>query len=328
MKAITHYYIYKTTLLLLLVACFSACEDVDVSGYYASDQYVEEKLSLSINTINVGYEGGNQSFQILNNSRWEYKSGETDWLTIDKKSGEGNATIAVKINANEGENERSTTLIFSTATGISVSLPVSQAAMERTLNLTKSSITVTAKNGESTFGINSNTSWTITSDAEWIILDQLKGINDATISVKCTDNHSMEKRTATITVSAGQTVAPKTCVIEQEAGKRPDVSVTTVSNVLRYSAELSATYTSEFPVEEYGFTYSTDTDPIVNGIDIIFKGEGTGYMETKLEGLKSGVTYSVRAYAKSAVGYNYGEVVLFTTTGLTPGEDDNTEPSL
>lgn len=62
-----------------------------------------------------------------------------------------------------------------------------------------------------------------------------------------------------------------------------------------------------------GFKYSTNGDPENGGTIVSASGSSMGNYSASLSSLKSNTTYYVRAYVKNSLGYEYGELVMFTT---------------
>ena len=94
---------------------------------------------------------------------------------------------------------------------------------EPELKLTPSSIKLAALGEESeTFDITCNTSWTIDVDEDWIEVSPDKGKGDETIEVRAEDNTDDIRRTATITVKAGN--LERKVKVTQEAGQSLSVS--------------------------------------------------------------------------------------------------------
>lgn len=62
-----------------------------------------------------------------------------------------------------------------------------------------------------------------------------------------------------------------------------------------------------------GFKYSTNGDPGSGGTSVSASGSSAGNYSVSLSSLKSNTTYYVRAFVKNSLGYEYGELVTFTT---------------
>lgn len=179
-----------------------------------------------------------------------------------------------------------------------------------------------------TLDVNSDASWTISCDADWCHLSKGTGSNNETITISVDDNVSMSQRVATITVKTLQNMA--TCMLTQDAANLPVTAEPTVTQREKNSLYLTSTYTSDFPVIEYGFVYSsTNMSPTINDSKVSENGENlSGNFSGQLTNLKSGVSYYVRAYAKSSVGINYSNYIIATTLGDVPSEGDNPTPQM
>ena len=62
-----------------------------------------------------------------------------------------------------------------------------------------------------------------------------------------------------------------------------------------------------------GFKYSTNGDPESYGTVASASGSSAGSFSTSLTRLRSNTTYYVRAYVKNSLGYEYGDLITFTT---------------
>ena len=66
-------------------------------------------------------------------------------------------------------------------------------------------------------------------------------------------------------------------------------------------------------ITKRGFKYSTNGDPEGSGTTESVSGSSVGNYSVTLTGLRSNTTYYVRAYVKNSIGYEYGELITFTT---------------
>ncbi len=104
------------------------------------------------------------------------------------------------------------------------------------------------------------------------------------------------------------------------SGKEPVLSVQEVTDIdlNRNTAVLNGTveFQGEPPYTEKGFVYATKNNPTIYNEVVISKGDGEGVFSEKVEGLKMGEKYHVRAYAKwnDKVYYSPEEVVFVTET--------------
>lgn len=63
-----------------------------------------------------------------------------------------------------------------------------------------------------------------------------------------------------------------------------------------------------------GFVYSTSTINPTLSDSVITSGSGAGVYTASITGLSSSTLYYYRAYATNAIGTNYGDSVIFTTS--------------
>lgn len=103
---------------------------------------------------------------------------------------------------------------------------------------------------------------------------------------------------------------------------RPSVSTLAVTNlqnqynlVNMWEVQLNGRVDSigDPAISSRGFRYGTSGDPTSSGSIVSASGATTGAFTIPLTGLKSNTTYYVRAYVRNSLGFEYGELVTFTT---------------
>ena len=103
---------------------------------------------------------------------------------------------------------------------------------------------------------------------------------------------------------------------------RPSVSTLSVSNLQNqyglmnmWQVQLNGKVNSvgNPTIKGRGFKYSTNGAPESGGTNVSASGSSVGDFSASLSSLKSNTTYYVRAYVKNDLGYEYGELVTFTT---------------
>ena len=97
------------------------------------------------------------------------------------------------------------------------------------------------------------------------------------------------------------------------------VTTDSVSNIETTSATIwgGVSYDGGKPITERGIVYATFQNPKISGNKITC-GEGIGSFSTKLNEMRKGTTYYVRAYAINSNGTAYGEQLSFTTNCTVP----------
>ena len=277
--------------------------------------------------MNFTNEAGSQDVTITSNTHWTI-TGSASWMSLSKTEGENNGSIRITVEANTSKSEREAVLTIRGSGGISKQLTVKQQADTSTdFRLSASELSANAPSGTVQFNITGDAQWTISSDKSWATPGTMYGEGNAIITVSLADNTSEEEREAVITVSSN--TKSEKVTIRQEAGTKPTLTSLHVNYDEKNSAVVSFSYSSMFPVTEYGVCYSTTGQPTIDDAHQTESGTATqGTASITLTGLAYSTTYYVRAYAKSAVGIQYSESVSFTTVNNWPGGDDNVTPGI
>ena len=271
--------------------------------------------------------GGKGQVSIRSNTNWTV-SVTGNFFTVTPEKGSENAALTVECQPNDSEQERTGYIDVVGSNGTSTRITVSQEGVSYTLVLSPDNVTVNAVGAVVKITLDGDAPWTATSNQEWATLDKISGTGAGDIYVTIPENIQTATRQATITVSTSKKSLQ--CAILQLAGSAPQVSYPTVTNVGKYGATVSGTFSSDFEVTEYGVCYSetnektTIEDPHVSKTVSTTSGE----FSFDLTGLKSLTKYYVTIYARNKVGIRYSSYTSFTTTGGVPGEDDNTTPNL
>ncbi|HWQ50270.1 MAG TPA: S-layer homology domain-containing protein, partial [Terriglobales bacterium] len=104
----------------------------------------------------------------------------------------------------------------------------------------------------------------------------------------------------------------------------PTVVTNAVTGVTAAGAALSGRVTASggAAVTERGFVYGKTANPAIGGAGVVKEtaGSGAGDFTAEIDGLLSGTTYHVRAFAANSKGTAYGADVSFTTDGAPSGE--------
>jgi hypothetical protein len=311
---------------LLLVACGGG-DDAGGNTPSGSSEY--------LNASNVDIPGGNTTATLYinasQNCEWTVTWTESWIRSISPRSGRGtqNATITVAQNPSSTDTRTAVVTVKNASGNIERHVTITQSPnTELTdFNVSASELSANAVAGTVLFNIIGNAQWTISADKNWATPSQTYGEGNASITVSLAENTSEEAREAVITVSSN--TKSETVTVRQSAGTRPTVTAMNVNYGNKNSAVVSFSYSSMFPVTEYGVCYNTTGQPTTNDACQSESGTATqGTPSLTLSGLDYGTTYYVRAYAKSAVGIQYSEPVSFTTVNNWPGADDNEKPGI
>lgn len=286
-----------------------------------------ESLELSMSTMNFTNAAGSQDITITSNTHWTI-TGLASWLTLNKTEGDNNGSVRITVEANTSKSEREVVLTITGSGGISKQLTVKQQGDTSTdFRVSTTELSANAVAGTVQFNIIGDAQWTLSSNKNWATPNTTYGEGNASIMVSLTDNISEDNREATITISSN--TKSETVTIRQSAGSKPTVTALNVNYDNKNSAVVSFSYSSLFPVTEYGVCYNKTGQPTVNDAHQSESSTTTqGSPTISLTGLDYSTTYYVRAYAKSAVGIQYSESVSFTTVNNWPGSDDNVTPGM
>ena len=161
------------------------------------------------------------------NTNWEIKkSGDTDWFTLDKESGEeGDYTITITTNDEQPVKEQRCVLSIN-AGGVSRTVNVTRDAMKVTFGITPTEVNVKAIGDEFTITVTSNIKWTVTDITGGFA--NIKGTNGAEgngqVVIVCDPNKTTDERPGVVTIETddGITKEKKTNVITANATHEND----------------------------------------------------------------------------------------------------------
>ena len=196
-----------------------------------------EYIESDIITLTFQPDGGTERFSIRSNTSWTLNL-TGNFFSTTPTSGTGNATFTVVCDVNNDEEQRMGSLDIVTRDSV-FRIPVAQLGITRTLTLSPENV-------------------------EWATIKKLSGTGSDVVDVIIDENATTAERIATITFETSKKKIA--CQITQRAGTAPRFTSPqpTITNVGKYSATVSASYTSDFDVTEYGrnkvgVTYSTYT---------------------------------------------------------------------
>jgi len=174
-------------------------------------------LTVSHSTLEIGDEGGGTAaFTITSNTSWTLSSDQS-WLTVEPASGSDNGTITVTVEANTATTDRTATITVSGEGVTSQSIPLTQVAAAATVTIPATIPEIGAEGGgTATLTITSNTSWTLSSDQDWLSVNPVSGSGNQTITLIVAANTVPLDRTASISVS-GDGAASQTITLTQAA---------------------------------------------------------------------------------------------------------------
>ena len=331
---------------LLAATCvFSACtsnDDANDENTVSSNYIVvSSKVSMSGNSQAA-------TVDVTSNCHWKvtYDKGSWSDLIVTPSEGTGNQVVTIESSVNNTESDRVVVLNFSADDG---SLPractVTQSAGDFVAeiefeNLEGEVFTASYEGVTKSITIKSNTSWQadilFNTDEEdgnpWCYLTDEKGSGNGHFSVVVNDNQTNVKRTAAILVSTLNRAGQQqyiSMLVEQNAAPMPTASVEASydEDGVTIYIEGKVSSGSKYNLTDYGYCISREPNPrepisMLSGGSVTEKNFST---TTKQE---DGYTYYICTYATTVVGTTYSEDFPVTLPGSTPGNDDNTSPSL
>ena len=193
----------------------------------------DPEITLTVTPQNTVLDENDQAqLTVRSNTVWTVTCNDRDkWLQgYPSGSTSGERTITVYADSrNTGTTERIQKLLFRTETGakeLLVTITQKPSSVtpppEATLTVSKDQLSFQATGGEDKFTIQSNTSWTVTSNQAWCTVSPSSGSNDATVTVKVGENTSTSRRNATITVKdTNGSLTRNISVIQAEKDEAP-----------------------------------------------------------------------------------------------------------
>ena len=279
-KIALQYLIFGLT--MLLASCGQSLEESDVE-YEA----IKSELNVSESSITVDGSGQTISVQISCNSYW-YADTQSSWIYLNTYSGKGNGTMSIRVYANTSTTAEREDIISVTDGINTVSISISQGPTPEKLTLSESSLGFDYNGGTSYVYVESNGSWSATSDADWCVLST----TTSRITVKASSNISYTSRTATITVKGS--TASSTLKVNQAAPKEPTIGELIVTNITKTSADCQFTYSSaDLYLQRRGICYSTSSQKPTTSNECLdyYTSIKSGTASFSLTGLSQNTTY-------------------------------------
>lgn len=162
---------------------------------------VQTGIYFDLSATNISFDsfGGNKSFTIKTNDKWEMKSCPS-WVSLNATSGNGDATVTVTAQENNSTTVLNGEIILRTTDNVvEKRIKVSQSA--KTIDIGTTSLSFGYSEESQTFSITTDGQWTASCDADWITLDKTSGSGNATIIVKTKENMATSNRNGIITLN-------------------------------------------------------------------------------------------------------------------------------
>ena len=196
-------------------------------------------LGLTPATVNLPAEGGSARVAFSAQEAWKATT-TAEWIRLSPSSGEaGDIVMTVEVAENTTTTPR-TTLVTVSVPSIELSgtLTVSQEGAtvvpDPVLTISAHETTMNANGGSAQVTVQTNRTWTATSDAAWITVDPASGISgNVTVSIKAAANDTFEQRSGKVTFKAENLTETFTLT---EYAKKP-ASVSLSSDAFVFAAD-------------------------------------------------------------------------------------------
>lgn len=158
----------------------------------------QDKIEVSVRKKNIGFEGGSFTIDVKSNISWTVSTNKT-WVTLSKTKGEGNDNITVTVAPNSSATKDTAKVVYKTKNVVWSNTFIYRDT--ETISVSPSSQDVSYLGGEVPINITSNTSWTISSDKDWVTFSETQGSGNKTITATVAPNTTKAKDVATITIT-------------------------------------------------------------------------------------------------------------------------------
>ncbi len=188
---------------------------------------ITKSITVSTNVLSIGAPANStKTFSITSDTSWVI-SNTQNWITPNITSGIYNSAITLTAQANPTTNPRIDTL---TVTGKDLSsqiIIITQAAGGISVSTNKLNISYPA-NSTGTFTIDSDTTWTLSSNQMWLSPNITSGSGNKTITLTASANNNLVPRIDTVIVSA-QSFNNDTIIVTQAGNGNLSLSTDTVN---------------------------------------------------------------------------------------------------
>lgn len=207
--------------LITCVTYFVGCTEVYVG------LNPEDILNISVNSIDIGCEGGNTEVIVESMCAWEIDTKDCSWATIDTKIGDkGKSKLTITVLENTTFDKRTATFsIGDYNRDIQRDIIITQDANTPNLELSTTSIEASMDGVTKSVTVKSNVSITVSSSEKWCTVDKTtlsRGDNQINISIE--HNHTIQSRSAIVTLSNEEYDIMREIEVVQEAST-PTITV-------------------------------------------------------------------------------------------------------
>ena len=161
---------------------------------------VQQGVTLNVSPEDITFSSfmGSQSVDVESNDKWTVTA-KPDWISLDKTSGSGNATLQATTTENNTTVERGGEIIIATDNGIaSKTIQVRQEA--KTVDYADATLEFNYTAGTQSVSFTTDGNWSLTQDADWFSVDRTSGSGSATLTITVEENNTLDIRDGQITL--------------------------------------------------------------------------------------------------------------------------------
>lgn len=180
-----------------------------VTKYFTTEQI---QLSTSVDNIEANDKESTYKIKVSSNSEWAVSSNQ-NWCGVSPITGSKQDSLSITIKENTTTSARQA-IVTITAEAQTKKITINQMGRNESLSISSNYFSVSPENKSHIFTIQTNLSWSISSDQSWCIPSSTSGNGENTLSFTVSENTYNEERKAVLTVKAG-TLTQEITIIQQ-----------------------------------------------------------------------------------------------------------------
>jgi hypothetical protein len=254
-------------------------------------QATTSTLTISPESLSFPVTGDSRNVTVTSNVSWTATSSDA-WVTVSPVLWANNGIMTITVDANTNSSARTATVTLTDGNVIRT-VHVTQegtSSPPTTLIVSPATVNLPTGGGSQNLTITSNTGWSAISSESWLTLSPASGTNNGTIAISAGAVPNDYRRTATITITAGNVMR--------------EIAVT-------QSADVPSTNTLTVSAATLDFTASGETKPVAvtSNVSWIAGRDATWIAVTPESGSNNG-SINVTAAANTTTSQRMGTVTV------------------
>lgn len=182
-------------------------------------------LGISPSSETVSSSMGSTTLSLTSNINWSV-SDNVNWLDVSPSTGSDDATLNVSYDENTESSSRTAT-ITAAGDGMTRTVSITQEGVVTSnyLTVSPSNKNVSASANSTTLSVESDLSWTVSVDVDWIIVSPLNGNGNSTVDLNYSENTGTSPRTGTLTFEGGG-ITREVSIIQSGVAAEPYLNIT------------------------------------------------------------------------------------------------------